>query len=291
MSTSGTFTTFAPGVAPSTALPDDAFNGLILGSDGNVWYAGFSNVGNITPAGVATNYPLAGIGGICAGAAGDRIARAKDGGLWISVACAVGSQLLHVTTTGVFATSPLPAAFINPQGLVVGKDGNVYIAGSDDGPTSAILQATVSGASVTGTSIVDIANAATDTFGIAQSSGGDLWATNDDCTSTLIRLHLATGFAQSSTSVFHTMAGCVNPAFLVALPDGSLWVPEAGYAERVLPGSSQTAPALFDIALPSPYTDFGTYWDSTIGSDGDLYLTNDNVGIANASSNVVKIAF
>ncbi len=298
MTTSGAFTTFIPGAGVSIDLPNDYLNGLAPGPDGSAWYVGDVNVGNITPLGAATDQSLNSVGlPGCSNPNGRRIVPANDLGAWFTVDCSTVSQLAHLATNGFLTANALPSTFV-PNGLVVGTDGNVYVAGVDNGTTAAILRATVSGSTVTGTSIVDVPAAGTNAVGIAQSADGDLWETVSPLTScapasSLVRLHLAAGFAQSSTSVFPTLAGCSYPNFPSALADGSLWVPEFEYdvVEQVIPGANQAAPALFDLALPSPPTVFAEMHDSTVGPDGYLYFTNDDVGQPTFSSNVVKVAY
>jgi hypothetical protein len=294
MTTTGTFTTFVPGVAPSTALPNDAINGLVTGSDGKIWYAADNNVGNVTTGGVATNYPLSAISGLCTDFDGERIIRAQDGGLWMTVQCDSGSQLLHVTTTGVITVNALPASFENATGLVLAKDNNVYIAGYNGGTTAAILRAIVAGAKVTSTATVLAAGVTTGALGIAQSADGDIWATSDGCDqSVLIRLHLATGFSAGSLTNIPTQAGCQNPAFITALPDDSLWVAENGSPDvtQVIPGATGGTPSMFDLAVPSQYTIYGDLWDAAAGPDGNVYFTNSDTGLGGFSANVVKVAY
>ena len=294
MTTSGTFTTFVPGVSPSTTLPNDAINGLVSGSDGKIWYAADNNVGNVTTGGVATNYPLSAVAGICTDFDGERIIRAQDGGLWMTIQCDTGSQLLHITTTGVITVNTLPASFDNATGLVLAKDNGVYIAGYNSGTTAAILRATVAGAKVTSTATVLAASVTTGALGIAQSADGDIWATSDGCDqSVLIRVHLATGFSAGSLTSIPTQAGCQNPAFITALPDNSLWVAENGSPDvtQVIPSSTGGTPSMFDLAVPSPYTIYGDLWDAAAGADGNVYFTNSDTGNGGFSANVVKVAY
>jgi hypothetical protein len=302
MTTSGAMTTFAPGTAPSTNLPDDFFNGLALGSDGNVWYAADSNVGNIAASGATNNYPLSGLG-LCAGANAERMTPAQDGGLWVTIGCSSGSQLLHLSTAGTPTANTLPANFEEPNALVVGKDGHVYVAGKDSNNSlGAILQATVSGGTVAGTpAIADVPSGALNTIsilqGITQSADGDIWATNGGCApSAIVRLHLAAGFSTSAMTAFPTLAGCADPAYLRALPDGSIWVAEDDYPEalQIVPSSTGGAPSLFALTLPTPNDVYGETLDVATGSDGNLYFTNNsyNSGVSpNQSGSIVKVVY
>jgi hypothetical protein len=300
MTPSGTMTPFVPGTAPSTNLPNNLIHALTAGSDGKMWYAGYSSVGNVTTGGAATDYPLSGIAGACAGINDPGgIVPAADGGLWFTVNCSSGSELIHVSTAGVFTPNQLPSAtFGGAEQLLVGKDGHVYVAGYDNTTSKpAILQAVVSGGTVSSSSVVDVSNAGTSgLYGIAQSTDGDLWATSTSCQySLLVRVHLAAAFGSSTVSTFPTLSGCADPAGIVALPDGSLWVAEDDYAiaTQIIPAPNEGTPALFDLPLPTPASVYGYIFSVAVGSDGALYFTNDSHGQSTMviPSNVIKVAY
>ena len=58
MTTAGTKTMYTAGIG--SIIPPATISGLAAGSDGNVWYASYKDVGFITPAGVATDFYLSG---------------------------------------------------------------------------------------------------------------------------------------------------------------------------------------------------------------------------------------
>jgi streptogramin lyase len=169
----------------------------------------------------------------------------------------------------------------------------VYVAANDNSIVGAIVRATVAGDTVSASDLIDVPNSGTFIAGIAQAPNGDIWATNTGCTTSLvIRLHVAAGFAPSSISTYPTPAGCEEPEFLTALPDGSLWVPESAGATitQVIPGTSGP-PSMFDLPFPSPHSILGVGYDSTIGPNGNVYVTNFNQNKAGFSSNVIEVAY
>lgn len=303
MTTAGVMTTYTTGVPSGNTI-----SGLVSGSDLNVWYVDAGSVGKIVPAsGAVTDYPLAS-SGICASPSGTRIVNAADGGFWVAVQCTGSTtpgQLVHVGTNGTFTASTLTGFAIdaNPtsnyyvSGLVVGKDGNVYVTGSDLATNlDAIAQVPVSGTTASTPSIIDVPGTLNknDLDGIAQSADGDLWATENTCTSFLVRVHLASPFTASNLAKFDTTVGCAYPTFLKALPDGTLWVPIWDYpmALQVTPGAYPAAPVQRYIPFPGPPGVFSENWDVTLGPDGDLYFTDDDTGTNNVSSDdIVKLAY
>lgn len=295
MTSDGTMTTYVHGTSPSTNLPLDEIAGLAAGPDGNVWYAGEDgDVGYITPGGNATNFVLSGVGGICASAGAWRIARSADGGFWVTIGCGDGStQLAHVSTGGSITPYTISGLdYVN--GLVVGKDGNVYLAGemhSNGDP--AVAQAKVSGATISSSSLLDVNVVAADTNlqGILQTPDGDLWVTYNSCApSPITRIHVSATFGASTMTAYDSLAACAYLAYGVTLPNGTMWVADGNYpiVSRVTPGAYPTPPALWDLAAPS--TVQGEEWDVTIGADGDLYVSDFNE-TATTSGDVLKVAY
>ncbi len=293
VSTSGVQTFFEAGKSPSTNLPSVAVTGLAAGSDGNVWYVDNSSIGYIAPStGTVTDYPLT-APGVCPGPGGVRIAAATAGGVWATLQCATESQIVHVTTLGVMTFYTL-TGFVSPKGLIVGRDGNLYIAGQIAANTDAgIAQAVVSGGVIVSFSMHDIASVSNlGLVGIAQSADGDIWTTTGSCApSAVVRLHTASTFAAAVADVFTTL-GCSRPYYLTALPDGSLWAPDNAYAgaARITPGVYPAAPVQFDMLLPTPGGAAGSEFDVVLGPDGDLYFSDDS-STATATGDAAKVAY
>jgi hypothetical protein len=294
MTTSGAMTIYVEGTAPSTNLPLEILNGVIGGPDGNVWYAGKNgDVGFITPSGSVTNYPLTG-GSICSGANAWRLAHSADGGFWVTIGCTGGgTQILHVTTGGTITPYTI-AGFDYVNGLMLGKDGNIYAAGemhSNGDP--AVAQAIVSGATIASSNLLDVAAAGSNFSldGIFQTPDGDFWVTNNACSpSVLTRIHPSATFSASTMTAYPSLAGCAYLAYGVALADGTLWIADGNYPilTRVTPATYPAAPALWDLAAQSTVP--GEEWDVTIGPDGDLYIS-DYDETATVSGDILKVAY
>lgn len=294
MTPSGTMTYYVNLTAPSTNLPAETIDGLTAGPDGNVWYAGRGgDVGSITPSGNVTSFPLTG-GSICAGAKAWRIIPSADGGFWVTIGCTGnGTQVAHVTTGGTIAPYNIPGLdYVN--GLLLGKDGNLYVAGemhSNGDP--AIAQAIVSGATIASTSLLDVnVNGADTNFtAIVQTPDGDFWATYDSCShSAIARIHPAATFASSAMSAYNTLAGCAYPAYGVVVPDGTMWFANDDYPilTRVTPGTYPAAPSFSDFAMQSTVEAYE--WDVTIGADGNLYVS-DYDSSSTTSGDILKVAY
>lgn len=286
--------TYVEGSAPSTNLPLETIAGLVAGPDGNVWYAGEGgDIGYITPSGTVTDYQLTG-GSFCAGASAWRIIRSADGGFWTTIGCTGGgTQLAHVTTSGTITPYDIPG-FDYVNGLVLGKDGNVYLAGEmDSNGDPAVAQAKVSGATISSSNLLDVNVVAADTNlqGILQTPDGDLWVTYNSCApSPLTRIHPSATFSASTMTAYNSLAACANLAYGVTLADGTMWLADGNYpiVTRVEPGPYPTPPALWDLAAPSTVP--GEEWDMTIGADGDLYVSDFNESNT-TSGDVLKIAY
>jgi hypothetical protein len=280
---------FTNGKSPSTALPQIIANGMLEGPNGAVWYASGGNVGFISTAGVVTNFSIA---AACGGYAAQRLARdAGNTGMWVTIACTTGSRIAHITPAGAIAYYTV-TTLKEPHGIIVGKDGHLYVAGqdalNDDG---AILQATVAGGAITTTAIVDNTFATGPLWGIAQTPDGLLWSTANDCTNAfpLVQVHLVTPFTASNVTPFGTGPACSKPVFPAQLADGTLWVPNAGYAlaTRVI---SQGYPGYpNDMQLPLRSPNEAIEWDATVGSDGKIYIV-DRSFLPTSSGDIAQVA-
>jgi hypothetical protein len=267
----GQTTYYQAATAPSTNLPLTQLNGLSAASNGSIWYVGSGpgEIGYITPAGAATNFMLT-AGPFCAGATGWRIVPAADGGLWASISCNTDSQIVHVTTAGTMVTYALPGLqYVN--GIVVGKDKNVYVGGNDTGTNEpAVAQAVVSGSTISSTSIVDVpaAGSSNSIAGVVADASGDLW----------------------DVSSYKTPNACADAAYGVELADGSIWFADGNFpfVTRVTPGVYPAAPALTDIPLQSAV--YADEWDVAIGNDGFMYVANYDSTSA-LSGDVAKLAY
>lgn len=302
MTTTGVMTQIVPGTGVGTSLPNAQISGLAPSTRGDkgVVYAADAYVGGINAAGAggAQQLTTANFPAICSGASAARVityGSGANGGAWFTIGCSSGSQLLDVTQSGA-TVSTLPSNFENPQQLLIGKDGKMYVAGEDAGTSkAAIFQGTIAGGSIDPGPVLDVSNAGSRFVGLTQDASGNLWATTGACQySYLVRVAIAPAFGSSTATRIPTLAGCSAPSFLTALADGSLWVPESGVNEvtQVIPGSNPAAPALYDLAVKTPPSVNGIFWDVAAGPDGYLYFTsNGYVDFTDSSNTIVKVAY
>jgi sugar lactone lactonase YvrE len=287
----------------TNGLPSESITGLAVSGDAKVWYVGGSDVGYIDPATHAiADFPLSTAGGstpLCASYTGVNVVAAPpsdSGSVWITMSCASGgSQLAHVTHGGTITPYDL-TGFVAPQGIAVGKDGDLYIAGQDattaDGE---VAQVAIPGGVASAPSLLDVAAAPSlSLVGIAQSADGDFWVTTGSCApSAFLRIHPAAGSiaSWSAPSVFAT-SNCSRPYYLTALADGSLWAADHAFAgaTRVTPGVYPAAPAQYHMLLPSPGSIQAAEWGVALGPDGDLYFT-DAASTTTQPGDVVKVAY
>lgn len=296
MTTNGTMTLFSESYPSGPSSPA----GLAPGSDGNVWWAEAASVGKIDPGGTERGWDFGDYGsGLCAGAGqttGIIPAAASDGGLWVTIQCSSSTgQLAHVTTSGSLTGYDLPAGFakIDAGRSVLGRDGNVYVAGYDsNNGLAAVAQCVISGSTVTATSLVDVpgtSGSPQQLSSIAQDAYGDLWATNDDgSNSIIVRVHIAQTFSTSAVDTFPTLSGEGDLDDIVALSDGTLWAAtdkEYATIERISPAAYPGAPAQFDLPVPN-YS-----YHLTVGADGYLYVTTYAPTHAYASGSIAKVAY
>ncbi|HEY1976725.1 MAG TPA: hypothetical protein VGG89_09285 [Candidatus Baltobacteraceae bacterium] len=303
MTTTGAMTQIVPGTGVGTSLPNVPISGLAASTlgDKGVVYAADDYIGGINAAGAggAQQLTTANFPAICSGASAKRVTTygsgAATGGAWFTIACSSGSQLLNVAQSGA-TVSTLPSNFENPQQPLIGKDGKMYVAGEDANTSkAAIFQGTIVHGSIDPGPVLDVSSAGNQFVGLTQDPSGNLWATTGGCQySYLVRVAIAATFGSSTATRVPTLAGCSSPAFLTALADGSLWVPESGQNEvtQVIPGANAAAPALYDLAVKTPPSVNGIFWDVAVGPDGYLYFTsNGYVDSTDSSNTIVKVAY
>jgi streptogramin lyase len=168
MTPAGEVTLFPLGTQP---------NQIAVGPDGNLWYVAWYDtaIGQMTPAGVVTEFPLPASSfphGLVAG---------PDGNMWITEANGVG----RLSLTGVHTPFAIPPSAKDPTGfageygqITVGADGALWFAEDTGG---AVGRSTVDGV-VTDVSLPYPASL----VGIALASDGSLWLT-DPLNNTIVR--------------------------------------------------------------------------------------------------------
>ena len=183
------------GSAATIAVAEVGQSDIAAGPDGNLWTPNVNNLVRVTPAGVATPFPILNNA--------SRIV-ASDDALW--VADFGGGEIVHVTTAGVPTRYAVGGT---PQGVAVGSGGQV---GYTDPGTNTVGR--IAGGQILPTPVAP----GLDPFGIAFGPDGAYWFAqpfgND-----LGRLS-ADG-AYTRLGGFSAEAG---PRFVAAGPGNTLWV-------------------------------------------------------------------
>ena len=284
-----------PGEESFTPFLDDSIppvGDITSGPDGNLWYVSGSNVGRITMAGVATNFPIDPLAGV------DAIANGPDGNLWIGMNGwgSFDSGLGKVTPAGAL-TMVVDDTVQYPSAIVGGTDGNLWFTNPVPG-TGSISRLTPAG---TVTAFVD--PGIDKPYAITNGPGGDRWFTNQGGGGSVGRIThdgLVTTFADpaitrpgaivagSDGNVWFADLGAPNapatrfigrmtpsgtltsfPAallsstVLVAAPDGQVWFSSTTGIRRISPAGVITSVAA------------GTPTAMTVGPDGNVWFTDD----------------
>ena len=297
--TTGAITEFLAGTAPagnltSGTLGTAPISGIAAGPDGNLWLTTRSGVTKFTPAGAVTNFTTPNP---------SRIVVGPDGALWFTEnanPAYIDRIPTNALTNANITRTLLTGTGYNANGLVLGKDGNIYVALQNGTP--GIEQVVISGSAVMATNFLATAQTMTTSnngnppsltdfqpVGITQSTDGDLWVTCS-CSAypeSVERVHLNAAYASSTVTAYPGTAGGAFNTFLVATPDNSVWY------------TSDDFPIIRQIAIPAnfgtpQFIDYNTPiqngypqgWDITIGPNGTLWMTNNNQG-----GNVVQFSY
>jgi hypothetical protein len=305
MTLTGSFTIYNFGYTPNASILTNPSIVSIVGSPPGSSTAAFfvdetdSEVGSVATNGAATLYPsptfCSGIGPVYL----NEIVSDGSTGYWVTVSCGSGSgdQLLHVASDGSMALSAEIAGFVNSYGLAIGKDGRVYVAGEDSLATqAAILQATISGSSVTATAIAPSPASSRTWSSVVQSADGDFWVTSSYCVPSLVaRLHPAAIFSNSTYTAFSLPFGCARPNGLVALPDDSIWATstDAPLLFQIIPAAAEGVPAIASIPLASQNNTSAQTLTGALGPDGHPYFFDNYFQESNPpeSGEIFKIAY
>jgi uncharacterized repeat protein (TIGR01451 family) len=188
-------------------IPSDRdLSSMTLGPDGNVWFTESGKVGNITPAGVITEYS--------AGGENTGIAVGPDGNLWYSYSSpghTTGNGIGKITTSGVVTAYPISLYNSQPSGIAAGSDGNLWFT---EKGVNKIGKITTAG-TITHYSSIPTTNAQPSS--ITTASDGALWFTE------------ATKIGRITTSgaitEYDVPGGATgnSPSRIVAGPDGAVW--------------------------------------------------------------------
>jgi streptogramin lyase len=232
---------------------------IVAGPDGNLWFTATgrdgrlapSYIGQITPAGVVTQFPKAGQPW--------GITVAADGNIWFTDRYNQ-LEIWRMTTAGVFTGFAVPG---HPYEITTGGDGNLWFTVSADLilDEDAIGRMTLGGVA----SQFSIPNAL-DVFpyGITAGPDGNLWFTENDAgkIGKITTAGVVTQFSLSNPGS--------EPAGITAGPDSALWFTErsANKIGRITPTGVIT-----ESAVPTPSSGPSGI---TAGPDGNIWFTEFN---------------
>ena len=120
----------AAGTVTEFNVPGGVF-GITAGPDGNLWFTEAANdIGRITPAGLVTQFPVAGVCVPNEGCGAFGIIAGPDGNLWFTEGAVDSTDDIgRLTPAGSFTAFPLPTDGSDgsePYNITAGPDGNVW---------------------------------------------------------------------------------------------------------------------------------------------------------------------
>jgi virginiamycin B lyase len=263
--------------------------GIVLGPDGAMWFTEYSGnkIGRITSDGTITEYSgLTGQGpsGIVVG---------PDGALWFTEYIATGSgpppirhaYIGRITTAGSITEYSTPSADAEPNGIVVGPDGNLWFAETFRRQIGQIT---------TGGTITEFSIPSDGTpFGITNGPDGALWfteseANGENSTGEIGRITTSGSVTEYTSPIVPTAS---NDDITLG-PDGSLWFAGSCFEGGPAIGSITTAGTIAGAyPLPTSASNEGVPVISgiTTGPDGALWFTATSGGNDAIASNIGRI--
>jgi len=169
---------------PGTPAPGMGPNGIAVGSDGNVWVAGFIN-GTVDEFSQTAPYPIlhtiaVPAGGISAPA---ELVAGPDSAIWFTEHSA--SNIGRVPNGGSTATEfALPAPFLAPYAIAQGSDGGIWFTASEPG-FSDIVRIDPATKAFVGYRINSTTTQSA--YGLVTGPDGNLWMT-DFVASSIVRI-------------------------------------------------------------------------------------------------------
>jgi virginiamycin B lyase len=239
--------------------------GIVLGPDGNIWFALDSAYGS-TSAGTGDALGRMSPDGSSqasftlptSGSGPSELVVGPDGNIWFTELTA--GQVGHIATDGTGAVEyPLSDAGSQPNGIAVGPDGKIWF--TDLGTNS------VGWIPVTGGAATEIPLPESDSLpaGILAGPDGNLWFT-EQRGNRIAKIATTPG----ATPTEYTIPTLVNPHGLTFGPDGNVWYTEYGANDI----GRMTLDGGFD-----EFTNGMHSWRIVVGPDGNLWFTEgDDVG-------------
>ncbi|HYV39419.1 MAG TPA: DUF4331 family protein [Gemmataceae bacterium] len=221
---------------------------IVQAADGNVWFTEFGTnaLGRITPAGLVTQFSLAGLG--AATGPLDLVSNTADGFIYFTefntgrigkINPSAGSDAAILASETQSAVVPSGAG-AGVHGITVGPDGNLWFT-----ETAASRVGTINPALTTITEFITGITTGAAPVGIVAGPDGALWFTESNNAGKGAIGRITTG--GTVTEFLLTGAGN-DPEGITVGPDGALWFTEAGSSKI---GRITTAGDITTFALPT----------------------------------------
>jgi streptogramin lyase len=255
-----TITEFSIPTASSAPL------GIAAGTDGNLWFTGFSvgEIGRITPAGVITEFPTP-----TTFSGPDIITQGPGGALWFTENSK--NKIGRINIAGTFTEFDIPTPNSEPEGIVTGPDGALWFTETSGNKIGRITPA----GSV---SEFDIPTASSVPGRITAGPDGNLWFTESG--GNQIGRVTTTGIITE----FPVPTPNSQPVGITAGPDGALWFTEA-LASKI--GRITVVGTVTEFTVPTASSDPEII---VTGPDGALWfteLTGNKIGRIAVSASVI----
>ncbi len=245
---------------------------MVVGPDKNLWFVewGGQKVGQITTAGVITEFPIPNAQALIG------IASGPDGNLWFTdtMAGTVG----HISTSGTNIVQYSLKSGSFPQGITAGPDGNLWFIEQKQTGDYEIGKITTAGkvtsySSKESAGIFQVFSTVLYSFGvITVGPDGNLWFVNPQN-----ELHDQVGrITTKGVITFYAVNDL--PVGITAGPDGNLWLIEAHHAAKFTTAGVETEYAITNGGSEGIVT----------GPDGNIWFTEfNNIGNVVPSTGVV----
>jgi streptogramin lyase len=190
------------------------------GSDGNLWFTEYNDIGRITLHGAITEFPLPGSLTDPSGIAGG-----PDGNIWFTATATSGNGVIgRVTPQGAITIFPILTPHSTPQGISAGPDGAVWFAEVTPNQDGLIGRISPQG-KVTEFAVPTPGSAPTS---IITGPDGNLWFTESG--SNKIARMTTNGVIKE----FPLPTPNSGPTSIIVGPDHNLWFTEPGGQETSL---------------------------------------------------------
>jgi streptogramin lyase len=247
ITTSGVITEFVVSSQPWEISP---------GPDGNIWFTEQGGaIGQITPSGTVTEFPLSPPSEALAIAAG------PDGNLWFTDTGT--NQIGRITPAGAVTEFPIPTANSAPVSIAAGPDGNMWFVEQASNQIGRI--------SPSGSDVVEFAIGPGGTDAGSLDMNAPLVAAGPDGNVWFVQQNSTSLGRTTPAGVMDSIDTGTYPTSIAVGPDGNIWFAAGRSFGPVTPSGSVTT---FGIPFIDPEPSLGStsITSMTAGPDGNLWF-------------------